>query len=428
MRLICIKKLKLIPLFSVILLLALFLSLALNPVQAKSASYNILKKSIEQLKRQNQMLQDKLTIHTKSISSQSEILQVLQESISQSHIQAKSREASADLHITLYRTLVLFTLALLISALYLFSKKYLPFLRKHKALLKELDQRTEPHQNEIDEVKQNTLLVLKDAKAIKQKITSAATESDERISHLEQDIENIHKAELLSKNQVSSNLATLDKLLKKPLLQGLSEQDITTIQSLLEEGHLDFINSLKVKGLISEHNSNWHDAIKYWDTILLEKPKNNEALLHIGFSYFKLATMYRKKESYLNSAESSYDQIMVSSPEYFEDTYGFDDQVVDPDHINTNPDELWLHQQVDSLIIKTDELRNYHAVLNIACEYSAVGNTEYARECLEQISSIYHASNYKQLQNDKDLESVRDQDWFKRIIKEASEISLAELR
>lgn len=374
------------------------------------------------------MLQNKLTTHAESISSQNKKLHELHESIDQSRLQAKNNKISAERYITLYRALALFTLALLIGTLYLLSKKYLPLLKKHKTLLKELDQRTEPHQNEINEVKQSTLLLLKDAKAIEQKIVTTTTKSDEKISHLQQDIETIHKAEQQSKDQVATNLDTLGKLLKKPLIQGLLEQEITTIRSLLEEGHLDFINSLKVKGLISEHHANWHDAIKYWDTVLLEKPQNNEALLHIGFANFKLAAMHRKKESYLNHAVNSYDQIMVSSPEYFEDAYGFDDQVVGPDHINTNSDELWLYQQVEKLIIKTDELRNYHAVLNIACEYSAAGNTEDARECLEQISLIYHAPNYQQLQNDKDLASIRDQDWFKKIIKEASEISLTEQR
>lgn len=404
-------------LFTLLIISLLFLALS-NVSEAKSASYNILKTSIGQVKSQNLELKQQLTAQAETTALQARQIQQLHTAM-----ETQLNKETADPFLNIFRIITLFTLSLLLFTLYTLTTKYLPLLDRYKALLQKQHRTLELHHHKIDDVTLKTLKAQKITATIEQSLSQTKINTGQDIEYLKNDVETLQKAQKLTKDQAAIAIEVLDKHLKSPLETGLSEQNLGTLHALLDEGHLDFTSSIKAKALIAEHDEQWSEAIHYWDTVLLEKPKNNEALLHIGFANYKLAANHRKDQSHLNKAVATYDKIMVSAPEYFEDAYGFDDQTVGPDEIETNADELWIYQQVEELIIKTDELKNYHSVLNVACEYSVGGKIEDARECLEQVSTVYHASNCKQLREDKDLDSVREHEWFKKIIKDACEIS-----
>ncbi|HHL19756.1 MAG TPA: hypothetical protein ENJ33_08470 [Thiothrix sp.] len=321
--------------------------------------------------------------------------------------------------VTTFRILAGFTLILLLSTLYILTQKYTPLFKTYKASIEQLKNQQKQHDVEIDKLKQQLQQAETTTKTMQQQITDTDTTTHNTTQQLQKHVQALRDAQQFTKDQVAIARDILQKHLKSPLEQGIPELDITTLKSLLNEGHLDFQDALKAKALIAEHQQKWPHALQLWDTLLLETGDNNEALLHIGYAHYKQAADNSKNQHHLDKAVSIYDRIMVSAPEYFEDAYGYDDQTVGPEAINTNSEELWIYQQLEELIIKTDELRNYQSILNIACKYAAEGQLEDARDCLEQVSSVYHAASCKQLQKDTDLDAIRKLDWFQDIIKEA---------
>lgn len=388
----------------IIVIVAVFALMQPNYSEAKSASYNTLKASLAEQTKQNE-------IQHQQMASLAETAELQRQQIQQLHTateKALNKEAPVDPFLTVFRIITLFTLGLLAFTLYTLVYRYLPSFDNYKTLLREQQEITNKQQNVIDEQQRNMLQIHKNTTITAQALAKTKAE-----------VIGLKAAQQLSKDQAAIALEILEKQLRSPLEAGLSEQNRATIIELLDDGHLSFDNTLRAKALIAEHDEEWLDAIQFWETVLVEKPENNEALLHIGFANFKLAANHRKDQTYLNKAVDTYHHIMSSAPEYFEDAYGFDDQSVEPEEHVGNADDFWIFQQVEGLIFKTDELKNYHSILNIACQYSVDGQLDDARDCLEQVSPIYHASNCKQLQEDTDLDSVRDQEWFKKIVKDA---------
>jgi len=336
--------------------------------------------------------------------------------ITQDIINNNSQE---DVFVTTFRILAAFTLILLLTALYILTQKYAPLFEKQKALIEQLKNQQQQHEIETDKLNQQLHSIEQKTKKTQQHIINTHTTTHNTTQQLQEQVQALQDAQQSTKNQVAIARDILQKHLQSPLEQGIPELDVTTLKSLLNEDHLDFQDALKAKALIAEHQQKWQHALQLWDTLLLETGDNNEALLHIGYAHYKQAAENSKEQHHLDKAVSIYDRIMVSAPEYFEDAYGYDDQTVGPEAINTHAEELWIYQQLEELIIKTDELRNYQSILNIACKYAAEGQIEDARDCLEQVSPIYHAASCKQLQKDTDLDTVRSLDWFQNIIKAA---------
>lgn len=387
-------------------IMVLLVSLQPNVSDARTNSYKALKATLAEQTEQ-------ITLQKQQMASLAETAELQRQQIQQLHAateKALNKEAPSDPFLTVFRIITLFTLGLLAFTLYTLVYRYLPSFDKYKTLLREQQETTEKQQRKIDEQQRNMLQIHKNST-----ITAQA------LARTKADVIALKEAQQLSKDQAAIALEILEKQLRSPLEAGLSEQNRATIIELLDDGHLNFENTLRAKALIAEHDEQWSDAIQFWETVLVEKPENNEALLHIGYANYKLAANHRKDQTYLNKAVDTYHRIMSSAPEYFEDAYGFDDQSVEPEEHQGNTEDFWIFQQVEGLIFKTDELKNYHSILNIACQYSADGQIDDARDCLEQVSPVFHASNYKQLQEDSDLDSVRSQEWFKKIMNDAAQ-------
>lgn len=383
--------------FWVIAIIALLVIAQPNTSDARTPSDNSLKASLKEQIDQN-------TLQHQQLIKLADTAELQRKQIQQLHAateKALNKEVPADPFLIVFRIITLFTLGLLAFTLITLVYRHLPSFEKHKISLREQGEDIEHLKHSVIQCQKNTT------------ITAQA------LAKTKADVIALKEAQQLSKDQAAIALEILEKQLRSPLSVGLTEQNRATIMSLLEEGHLSFDNALRAKALIAEHDEEWMNTIQYWETVLVEKPDNNEALLHIGFANYKLAADYRKDLTYLNKAVDTYHQIMSSAPEYFEDAYGFDSQSVEPEFPEGNADDFWIYQQVEDLIFKTDELKNYHAILNVACKYVAQGEIDDARDCLEQISSIYHAANCKQLQEDKDLDPIRDQDWFQDIVQNA---------
>lgn len=385
-------------------MVAFYVMLQPNASEAKGASYQALKTSIAEQTEQTAIQQEQLALLADTAELQRQQIQKLHTATEK----ALNKEPPADPFLTVFRIITLFTLGLLAFTLYTLVYRYLPSFDKYKVLLREQQDASQKHQDSIDELKRNVLQTHKNTSITAQALAKTKAE-----------VLALKAAQQLSKDQAAIALEILEKQLRLPLEAGLSEQNRTTIKELIDDGHLSFENSLRAKALIAEHDEQWLNAMQYWETVLLEKPDNNEALLHIGFANYKLAANHRHDQTYLNQAVETYHRIMSAAPEYFEDAYGFDDQSVEPEEHQGNAEDFWIFQQVEGLIFKTDELKNYHSILNIACQYLANDQIDDARDCLEQISPIYHASNCKQLQQDTALDAVRDQQWFKKIVAEA---------
>jgi tetratricopeptide (TPR) repeat protein len=394
--------------FMLLLCLALIISITLPSLSyANKTSTKILEKQ-----QQTQQQIHDLTEYATQTSQQLKQLQNITQDIIDSNVQE-------DVFVTTFRILAGFTLILLLSTLYILTQKYAPLFEKYKVSIKQLKNQQEQHDVKIEKLKQQLQHEKTTTKIIQQHITEADTTTHHTTQQLQEHVQALQDAQQFTKDQVAIARDILQKHLKSPLEQGIPELDVTTLKLLLNEGQLDFQDSLKAKALIAEHQQKWPHALQLWDTLLLETGDNNEALLHIGYSHYKQAADNSKNQHHLDKAVNIYDRIMISAPEYFEDAYGYDDQTVGPEAINTNSEELWIYQQLEELIIKTDELRNYQSILNIACKYAAEGQLEDARDCLEQVSPVYHAASCKQLQKDTDLDAVRKLDWFQDIIKSA---------
>jgi len=214
----------------------------------------------------------------------------------------------------------------------------------------------------------------------------------------------------------------LQLLLAKPVTYEPDDADGLLLNTLLEEDNLNFEETLQAKALASEYKAEWQLAIVYWETLLAENKNNLQALLHIAYGNYKLAEKYRKDDIYIEKASATYNQIMLLAPEYFEDIYAYDtDENMGASELVNDPDKVFIYQQIEQLVLKVDELKNYQSIYNLACQYAKEGNEQDARTWLEQITVDKESLHCKHLSEDEDLDSLRELPWFQRLLQEACE-------
>lgn len=206
-----------------------------------------------------------------------------------------------------------------------------------------------------------------------------------------------------------------------------AEVELDSLKQLARSSALPFVDTLKAKALLARYQGEWSKAIGYWDTVLMDEDSGEEetqvsrhtALLNLTYAHYKLAENRSKDDADLKKAVNLSEQIMTEASHYFDDAYGYDSENFLPDDIELTTEEMGLYPQVGRLVNKLDELKNYQSIYNLACVYSKDGQIDDARDCLEQIAKVYTAPNIQQLQEDEDLASVRDMDWFKSIVDQA---------
>ena len=214
----------------------------------------------------------------------------------------------------------------------------------------------------------------------------------------------------------------LKTLLANPVSYEATDADGLLLNTLIEEDNLNFEEILQAKSLASEYKGEWQLAIIYWETLLAENKNNMQALLHIAYANYKLAEKYRKDEIYSEKASATYNQIMLLAPEYFEDIYAYDsDENMGASELVNDPDKVFIYQQIEQLVLKVDELKNYQSILNLACQYAKEGDEENAKVWLEQIAVDEGALHCKHLSEEEELDSLRELPWFQRLLKEACE-------
>jgi len=214
----------------------------------------------------------------------------------------------------------------------------------------------------------------------------------------------------------------LQELLAKPVTYEPTDADGLLINTLIEEDNLNFDEMLQAKALASEYKGEWQLAIVYWETLLSENNNNTLALLHIAYANYKLAELHSKDEIYSEKASATYNQIMLLAPEYFEDIYAYDsDENMGASELVNDPDKVFIYQQIEQLVLKVDELKNYQSIYNLACQYAREGSPLDAKTWLEQIAVDTSSLHCKHLQEDEDLDSLRELPWFQRLMKEACE-------
>ncbi|MCK5813289.1 MAG: hypothetical protein KAH03_03485 [Cocleimonas sp.] len=216
----------------------------------------------------------------------------------------------------------------------------------------------------------------------------------------------------------------LGLLLQQPVAYEATEADRLVLSTMLEEENLNFEETLKAKSLVAEYQGQWRLAIVYWETLLAENENNTLALLHVGYSNYKLAENHRDDDYYLTNATNTYSKIMQLAPEYFEDINAYDDdENMGASELVNDPDKVIIYQQIEQLIMKADELKNYYSIYNLACQYAKEGKMEEAKDWLEQIALESNTLHCKHLRDDKDLKSIRDLPWFQRLMTESCEES-----
>ncbi len=212
----------------------------------------------------------------------------------------------------------------------------------------------------------------------------------------------------------------LQDLLAKPVTYEATDDDKLLINTLLKEDNLNFEEILQAKSLAAEYKGEWQLAIVYWETLLAENKNNTLALLHIAYGNYKLAENNHNDDIYLEKASATYHQIMLLAPEYFEDIYAYDDdENMGASELVNDPDKIFIYQQIEQLVLKVDELKNYQSIYNLACQYAKEGNVSDAKTWLEQATLNSSSMHCKHLQEDKDLDSLRELPWFQRLIYEA---------
>lgn len=215
----------------------------------------------------------------------------------------------------------------------------------------------------------------------------------------------------------------LHSLLEKPITYEASESDRLLLNTLIEEDHLNFEETLQAKALAAEYGGRWQQGIVYWNTLLAENDNSTLALLHIGYSNYKLAEEQSQGEYYLEKATTAYNTIMTLAPEYFEDIYAYDDENAGADELVNDPQKVAIYQQIEQLVMKVNELRNYQSIYNLACQYAKEGKHNDAKNWLEQIALESYPPHCKHLKEDEALDSVRELPWFQHLLNDACEAS-----
>lgn len=408
-----------------IVLLIAFSLLFSSPVSfAKKPTVSSLNYAIQLVKRQNTLLKRELKAYELTLKNQDVVLQNILQQQAESKVQndqkiqqlqrqlislQEKKPVKEDNNLLYWLSaLSAFAFALSLLSLFLLLKKQQPkteLLRSHikqtEADINKLSGQTAQQHHEIDALKVTHNELFKGFSEKLNKLDYDRKQSYERRQAVEKE---------------------LQTLLHFPITHEATEADRLVVNTMLEEGNLNFEETLQAKSLFAEYQNQWQLAIVYWETLLAENKDNTLALLHVAYGNYKLAEKNRKDEYYLIKATDTYSDIMRSAPEYFEDINAYDDdENMGASELVNNPDKVLIYQQIEKLVMQVDELKNYYSIYNLACQYAKEGDRESAKDWLEQISANAHTLHCKHLQEEQDLETIRALPWFKDLIDEACE-------
>ena len=397
-----------------------------SPSFARKPTLSSLNYAVNNLKKQNKVLAKKLKAQKillgkkdlqfkEILENQSDLkneteqqLQRLQqesEVLKQQQLMYENEKKAEQSNALLYLLAILTALALGLSVFSLFlirrkpapeTLKLMPRLEQTEADIIKLSGQAAQQHHSVDSLKVTHGDLLKGFSNKLNKLDSDRKQSYERRQAIEKE---------------------LRYLLQQPVGYEALEADRLILSTMLEEDNLNFEETLQAKSLVAEYQDQWQLAIVYWETLLAENENNTLALLHVAYSNYKLAESHRQDEYYLASATNTYHKIMKSAPEYFEDINGYDDdENMGASELVNDPDKVIIYQQIEQLIMRVDELKNYYSIYNLACQYAKEGDTEAAKDWLEQISLDTNTLHCKHLREDKDLASIRDLPWFQHLI------------
>lgn len=380
-----------------IILLSFFLAL-LQPVSL-FAGNTALREDIKQLKAQQTQLDNKLQ----------------QFSLVGNSVISKNQSLSEQVQWFMWITFVLAAMLLgLIWFILSFNRKYKTTLNK---LLQSSAKESENKQfqtNQIANLQQAIGEQREQLQALKKELELDKQRSQKEFNLLQDKFEYYQQRENIAEEQ-------LEALLNHPVDYTLSSSEKDTLHTLIKENNLSFSSNLKARALEEEYSEAWQRAIDYWKTYIIDQGNDTEALLHIGYANYCLAISNSKDDYYINQAMNAFEKIMLAAPDYFDDMQGYDGEETlnEANNINEDGKEYNLYQQLETYLMKLDELRNYHSIYMLACNYANDGKVQDAQNCLEQIPPIFHAPHCKQLQKDSNLSVLRQFDWFNKLIDEA---------
>ena len=358
------------------------------------------------LKNQEVKLQDILQQQADSKTQNDQKIEQLQQQLAS--LQQKKPATKDNNLLYLLSALSAFAFALSLLSLFLLLRKHQPKteqlrvrIRQTEADINKLSGQTAQQYHEVDSLKVTHNELFKGFNQKLNKLDYNRQQSYERRQAIEKE---------------------LQILLHFPITHKATEADRLVLSTMLEEGNLNFEETLQAKSLFAEYQDQWQLAIVYWETLLAENKDNTLALLHVAYGNYKLAEQNRQDEHYLIKATDTYGRIMRSAPEYFEDINAYDDdENMGASELVNDPDKVRIYQQIEKLVMQVDELKNYYSIYNLACQYAKDGDTESAQDWLEQISADTHVLHCKHLQQEQDLETIRGLSWFKDLIEEACE-------
>lgn len=398
------------------------------PSFARKPTLSSLNYAIKNLKKQNNILEKKLKtqrgrqekqdlnfqeILQKQIQQNEQTTQQFQQTLEnlKKQLQAQESKKSEDSSL-LYLVSVLSILALGLALFSLFLAR-----RKPPSETPTLTPRLE--QSEADIIKLSGQSAQHNHAVESLKVTHG--ELFKGFSHKLNKLDNERKQSYERRQSIEKELRLL---LQQPVSYEASEADRLVLNTMLEEENLNFEETLQAKSLVAEYQAQWRLAIVYWETLLAENESNTLALLHVGYSNYKLAENHRKDDYYLTNSSNTYNKIMQLAPEYFEDINAYDDdENMGASELVNDPDNVVIYQQIEQLIMKVDELKNYHSIYNLACQYAKEGKKEEAKDWLEQIALDSNTLHCKHLHEDKDkdLASIRDLPWFQHLMQASCE-------
>lgn len=297
--------------------------------------------------------------------------------------------------------------------------------KKYKIALKELQESS----NKIDGGKQfQTNQIANLQKSIsdqREQLRTLKQSSEDSTSQTNKEISQLHHT--FNSYQQQGTLADeqLEELLTNPVDHTFNSQEKEKIRSLITDNNLSFSGNLKARALAEEASQAWQRSIDFWETVLIEEGKNSEAWLHIGHANYQLAIEDSRSEHFIDQSMQAFEKIMLSDPDYFDDMQGYDGEETlnEANDFNSDSKDYRLFQQLETFLMKLDELRNYQSIYMLACDYATDGKVSDAQNCLEQIPSVFHAPHCKQLQRDENLSVLKQFDWFNELIEDACQKS-----